>query len=219
MTAKKAPAKKTEAARKPAKAGKAKTRTKAGHPAGSADHRRKLFIEALLSNGENVTQAALAAGFSPKSAASQGSRLLKNVKVQQELDSRRTQVLQKAGLTTERVLQEVARLAYADPRRFFREDGSLKPVHELDDDTAATVASIEVDEIKSDGAVVGYTRKFKQWDKNSALDKAMKHMGLYQKDNAQGGEAAANVLGALNKLSDADTAVRLADLLAKAKNR
>lgn len=164
---------------------KAKPRIKAGHPKGGAAARISLFVEALLSNGENVTHAALAAGFSPKSAASQGSRLLKNVKVQQELNNRRSEVLAKFKLTTERTLQEIARLAYSDPRSFYNLDGSLKKIHELDDDCAASIASIEMDEIKAQGEVIGVTRKIKQWDKNSALEKAVKILGLYLKDNEQ----------------------------------
>lgn len=157
----------------------------------TAADRRKRFIEALLSNGENITNAALAAGFSPKTAASQGSRLLKHVEVQQALNTRRAEVLQKFQLTTDRTLQEIARLAFSDPRKFYRSDGTLKPIHELDDDCAATVASIEVDEIKAGEIVVGVTHKLKQWDKNSALEKAMKHLGQYQRDNEQPGAALA----------------------------
>lgn len=182
------------------KAKKPKQKPKAGHPPGSAAQRIKLFVEALLSNGENVTQAAISAGFSPKSAASQGSRLLKNVKVRQELDNRRTEVALKVGLSTERTLLEVARLAYSDPRKFYNSDGTLKPVHELDDDCAATIASIELDEIKADGQVIGFTRKLKQWDKNAALEKAMKFHGAYQRDNEQPNAAVAEALQEANKI-------------------
>ena len=31
----------------------------------------------------------------------------------------------------------------------------------------------------------GRTTKLKVWDKNAALEKAMKHLGLYEKDNSQ----------------------------------
>lgn len=151
----------------------------------TANARRQRFIEALLSNGENITQAALAAGFSPNSAAQQGSRLLKHVEVQQALNIRRAEVLDKFKLTTERTYQEIARLAYSDPRKFFNADGSIKPIHELDDDCAAAIAGIDFDEIKADGIVIGHTRKIKQWDKNAALEKAAKILGLFGKDNEQ----------------------------------
>lgn len=89
---------------------------KAGQNKQSAEQRAKLFVEAYLSNNQNASKAALAAGFSPKSAASQGSRLLKNVKVRQLLDSRREETIEKVGIETERTLQEVWNIVTADPR-------------------------------------------------------------------------------------------------------
>lgn len=45
-----------------------------------------LFITEYLKNGNNATHAAIAAGYSEKTASSQGSRLLKSVDVQQYLN-------------------------------------------------------------------------------------------------------------------------------------
>lgn len=165
------------------------TRTKPGTSKEAADVRKRMFVEALIANGDNVTDAALQAGFSPKTAASQGSRLLKDVKVQELLKDRRGALIRKMELTTERTLLEIARLAYVDPRKFFHPDGRPKEITELDDDTAAALAGMEVvEEWEGTGAerkVVGVTKKYKLADKNSALEKAMKHLGQYEKDNAQ----------------------------------
>ncbi|MEI2285013.1 terminase small subunit [Paenibacillus polysaccharolyticus] len=45
-----------------------------------------LFVTEYLQNGNNATQAAIAAGYSEKTASSQGSRLLKSVEIQQYLN-------------------------------------------------------------------------------------------------------------------------------------
>lgn len=45
-----------------------------------------IFVTEYLKNGNNATQAAIAAGYSEKTAASQGSRLLKSVEIQQYLN-------------------------------------------------------------------------------------------------------------------------------------
>lgn len=45
-----------------------------------------IFVTEYLKNGNNATQAAIAAGYSEKTASSQGSRLLKSVEVQQYLN-------------------------------------------------------------------------------------------------------------------------------------
>lgn len=153
------------------------TRVKAGTSKASAADKRKLFVEAYLSNNGNATQAAISAGYSPHSAERQGIRLTRDVRVSSELDKRRTEVAAAAELNTEQTIREVRRLAFADPRNLMNEDGSLKRLHELDADTAAAISSYEVDK---DGVI-----KYKFWDKNSALDKAAKVQGLYEKDNSQ----------------------------------
>lgn len=86
----------------------------------------------------------------------------------------------KVGLTMERTLREVGRVSYFDPRKLFDDKGNLKKPSEWDDDTAAAISHIG-----RNGPV--------PFDKNAALDKAMKHLGLYEKDNSQGAEAMAKL--------------------------
>lgn len=89
-------------------------RIRAGTSKISATERRARFVEAYLSNGQNSLQAAISAGFSKKTAGSQGSRLLRNVQVLSELGKRRAD-LANAGLWSReqsvRVLSEVATTA------------------------------------------------------------------------------------------------------------
>lgn len=164
---------------------KPKTRTKAGGSQQAASARRVAFVEAYIGNGGNATEAAKAAGYSPKTAYSQGGRLLKRVEVAKAIAERRAELAETHGLTTDRILRECARIAFYDPRKLFKDDGSMKAVHELDDDTAAALASVEVEEITAGETTIGLTRKVKSWDKNAAIDKAMKHLGLFEQDNRQ----------------------------------
>lgn len=177
--AKKPAAVKKVAAKKPAK------KVKAGGNGISRTDKIKRFLEAFLSNNGNLRQAALAMGCGESAADKAGQRMSKNVLFLSMLKERQEEVSKRCELTTERTLREIARLAYSDPRRLYNPDGSLKLIHELDDDAAATIASVEVDVLREDGKAVGETVKVKQWDKNSALEKAMKFHGLYEKDNAQ----------------------------------
>jgi phage terminase small subunit len=163
---------------------------KAGNSKAAAEHRKAIFVEAYIANGENATQAAIAAGLSPKSAERQGLRLSRNVRVAAAIARRRAEVLKRYLLTTERVIRELAPLCFSDVRKLFKEDGSLRNPHELDEETARAVASIEVVESiagydKDGTAIPQYTKKIRFWDKNAALEKAMKYLGLFKKDNEQ----------------------------------
>lgn len=97
--------------------------------------------------------------------------------VSARIEALRTEAGVAAAVSIERMLVELARLAFSDPRKLVDKNGKLLPLHELPDDIAAAVASVEVDEY---GKV-----KYKLWDKGAAQDKLAKHLGLYDKDNRQ----------------------------------
>ena len=169
-------------------------RVKAGTSKVESAKRKALFVEAYCENGGNATQAAVTAGYKPGSAAEKaGYRLSNDVRIAGVLKERRAQEIAvaeaKTGLTIEGTLRELGRIVYADPRKFFNTDGNLKPVQDLDDDCAAALASVEVtEEFSGRGEsreMTGYLKKVKFWDKNSAIEKAMKHFGMFEKDNAQ----------------------------------
>lgn len=120
---------------------------------------------------------------------SQASALMADSKVAQRVRELRERITKTGIASAARVLLEASRLATFDPRKLFREDGTPKPVNELDDDTAAALAGIDVTEefegSGDDRKFVGYTKKYKVADKNSALEKLFKHHGLYELDNKQ----------------------------------
>jgi phage terminase small subunit len=165
-------------------------KVKPGTSKESAETRKKLFVEAYIANSGNATAAAEAAGYSPgPSARVQGSRMLADPNIASMIEARTKKLVDKFELTTEAVLRNLSQAIFFDPRKLYREDGSLKDVHELDDDTAMALAGLEVTEEKGSGddrgKVVGYTKKLKWLDKNSAREQAMKHLGQYREDNNQ----------------------------------
>jgi phage terminase small subunit len=172
---------------------KVKPRTKAGTSKRSAEQKREMFVEAFFANGENASQAAVTAGFSPKTAGVTGAKMLKDPRILLKVESRRKELVKDTRLNTERLCQEIARLALSDPRRIMHPDGRIKMPHELDDDTAAAIASFEIDR---DGAI-----KYKFWDKNSAQERAAKIVGAFERDNEQkNGDAAAFLLAINNRI-------------------
>lgn len=130
----------------------------------------------------NATQAAIRSGYSEKTAYSQGQRLLKNVEIASAIKEAMDLRANSVQITAERVLLEVARLAMYDPRKFFNASGELLGIHDLDDDTAAALAGMDVMELP-EGA--GSVKKIKLVDKGPNLERLMKHLGLYERDNEQ----------------------------------
>jgi phage terminase small subunit len=204
-------AKKPVKSAKPAK--RAKKRVKAGTSKASAAHRRALFVEAYLRNGGNATQASIEAGFPPISAGRNADRLMKDSEISAKIASRRAELLAAAekltAITSEEVVLSMTRAVRFDPRKLFRPDGSMVPIYELDDDTALALQAIEVDEIKADGQLLGFTRKIKACDRNVAREQAHKFFGHYKEDNKQKGESAISALLAAVGLDAGKFAVKL----------
>lgn len=141
----------------------------------------------------NATQAAIRAGYSPKTAGVQGFDLLKKPEIAAAIESLRNEHAKNTGLTVERVLTEAMRLAFFDIRKLADAEGNPIPINQLDDDTAAAIQGLELATERSrdedgSGTVV---RKYKIADKNAALERLFKHLGLFQKDNDQNNPAKA----------------------------
>ncbi|MBA8838348.1 phage terminase small subunit [Ochrobactrum sp. RH2CCR150] len=68
----------------------------------------------------NATQAAIRAGYSEKTAQQQRSRLLLNVLVQEAIAKGREKTAAKLEITKERIVDELAKIAFADIRKAVR---------------------------------------------------------------------------------------------------
>lgn len=161
------------------------TKSRPNPPSQRKRRRRKLSLKrrrfvAELAKDANQTRAAIRAGYSPKTAKQQGSRLLTNADVRDAVQTTVEKVLEDADVTAVEILRELRRLALSDVRTLFDAQGNLKPLHTLTDAQAAAIASFEVI-IKSatggDG-VVGRVLKVKCWDKVKALELLAKHLHL-----------------------------------------
>jgi len=144
----------------------------------------RFVLEYLKDN--NGKQAAIRAAYSEKTAESQASRLLSNAKVKEEIGKRMGKLVNRLEISAERVLKERARLAFFDPRSLFHADGTPKTIQELDDDTAAAVAGLDVDTTTSgrgDRKEISRVLKYKLADKNASLTALEKHLGLYKDDS------------------------------------
>jgi phage terminase small subunit len=138
----------------------------------------------------NATRAAEEAGSVGKNTREIGYRLLHTPKVAAYIEYLRQQQLANMGISGDRVLKELARLAFVDPRKMYDEDGCLKPMHEMDDDTAAAISAVDTKEIfEKEGRetkYVGDQKKVRLNDKTKALELIARHLNLFEKDNKSG---------------------------------
>jgi len=136
------------------------------------------FVKEYLID-KNATQAAIRAGYSARTADRIGPELLGKTCVEAEVNRNLIKQQERTEVTADRVLRELASIAFADTRKLYREDGSIKSPGELDDRTASALAGIDTEERNDEDGYRAYTRKVKQWDKVKALELLGKHLGLY----------------------------------------
>ena len=135
----------------------------------------------------NGSESAIYAGFSPDTARQQAWQILQREDVQSFLQKIRLDYQQKTGITREKVLGEIAKLAFSDIRNYYTEDDKLKAICDLDDNEAAALSSLKTYEEKIPGTdvVIGLNKEIKLYNKLDGLEKLARHLGLYEKDNNQ----------------------------------
>lgn len=133
----------------------------------------------------NATQAAVRAGYSAKSAPVNGPRLLANAGIQKAIEKMKVAVCARAELTTDRIVQELERIAFGNLKNSVDWDSggtSIKASSDLPDDVSATIMAIEEDEHETTSPTgATHTRrkvKVKHYDKLRALELLARYKGM-----------------------------------------
>lgn len=136
----------------------------------------------------NATKAAQRAGYSAKTAYSAGQRLLKVVEICEALNTATDKRTERAGVTADRVIQELAVIAFSDIRSLFDKKGRLKDIVDLPEQVARMLASVEVTKEKTtrDGKTTTEesVSKVRSWDKLKALELLGRHMKMWEDGDA-----------------------------------
>jgi phage terminase small subunit len=131
----------------------------------------------------NATQAAIRAGYSQKTAYSQGQRLLKRVEVAEAVARAMEERTKRTRKDADWLLSRLAEEAEADIADLYEDDGSLKPVSEWPRIwRTGLVAGIEVEEIfegsGADRVKVGEVKKLKLADRGKRLELIGRHVDV-----------------------------------------
>lgn len=132
------------------------------------------FIQEYLID-ENATSAAGRAGYSLHSARTIAQQLLRLPQIKEEIETRKKDAYRKMGISVERVLQELAMVAFSNPQDFVTEDDDGKRtinLRNLKKEHAAALSEYSM-EIQ-DGKVL---EKFKT--KSEAKLKALDMIGTF----------------------------------------
>lgn len=113
----------------------------------------------------------------PEAVRVNASKLLADTNVSLRVQTIQTAGADRAELDAADITREIKNLALSDIAGIMHADGRVKLPNEMDQVTRSAIASFKIDE---------YGRiEYKFWDKNSALERAAKILGMFEKDNKQ----------------------------------
>jgi phage terminase small subunit len=138
--------------------------------------KQRRFVDEYLCDF-NATQAAIRAGYRAKRADQIGYENLRKPEIQAAIAQRQQALQQQCEVTQERVIQELASIAFSDLRAYMQwgPDGiRLEPSSTLTPQHARVVKQLVVTVTEA-----GRTVRLALHDKVSALDKLGRHLRLY----------------------------------------
>jgi phage terminase small subunit len=154
------------------------------NPKGDASERamtpqQALFCEEYIKD-LNITQAAIRAGYSATFADRRAHELLGKVGIQARITELREAASRRNEITLDQILSEYKKIAFLDVRKLYTEDGSVIPIANLDDDTAAAIAGVDVQRMSTGNneQISVTTTKIRLSDKRLALDSLCRVLGF-----------------------------------------
>lgn len=137
----------------------------------------------------NATKAAIRAGYSEKTADRIANQNLRKLEVSKRIEELRSAQSERTEITADRVLRELAAIAFADRTKIaaIQESGEVAftPTDKLSDDVKKTISGIEHGK---------YGIKVSTCDKIKALELLGKHIGLFTESVKVTGEMGVTIV-------------------------
>ncbi|MCI7099855.1 MAG: terminase small subunit [Lachnospiraceae bacterium] len=139
--------------------------------------KQKRFVEEYLID-LNATQAAIRAGYSPETAGSIGNENLKKPEIRARIDKAMAERSKRTGINQDRVLQELAKLAFVNPADVIDfEEATVR--YDASEEDLACIQSVKVKTMSGDKGDMT-EREVRMYDKKAALELLGKHLGMFK---------------------------------------
>lgn len=151
----------------------------------------KTFAIEYIKNGRNGTRAAIAAGYSERTAYSQASQILRRDDVAAYIKEESRKIYERNKMEIDEAISILTDIGRTTIRDFYNEDGTLKSFDDMPPAALNAIEEVEYttayvwDEITETRTPVQVPHKIKISGKQAAIDKALRHLGGYKVDNEQ----------------------------------
>lgn len=154
---------------------------------GQLSERQKVFVAEFIIDF-NPTRAFRDAGYRTKNAQAKAYEVLNNPLVQKEIKYQLKRRQEERKMTSDRVIEELSKVALADIRDIFDDDGNIIHPKKMNETLAAAIASIEMfqkdrkdksnERGVRNGQFMGQVKNIRRWDKMKALELLGRYLGM-----------------------------------------
>ncbi len=142
-------------------------------------NKQSAFVEEYLI-GLNATKAAIRAGYSEKTAYSQGQRLLKNAETAEAIKERMAERSNRTEIDADYVERRLQELESVDFRQILDDSGAIKPMSDWPESISRSIVSFEVLEVTK-GDQVSRSTKIRLESRSGPLKLLGQHKGMFDK--------------------------------------
>ncbi|MGP9420085.1 terminase small subunit [Ewingella sp. AOP9-I1-14] len=149
---------------------------------GKLSAQMEAFCQEYLKDPTQQRQAAIRAGYSPKTATQKAAGLMANPKVSNRIEQLMRERNKRVKMGADDVLRKLAEMMDADIIDILNDSGGIKPVSEWPPVWRKSISGFEVAELfegrGEDREQIGYLKKIKLLDKIKVLELIGKHVDV-----------------------------------------
>lgn len=154
--------------------------------------KQEKFCQAYILLGDKTAAYKEAYAYSnmkPESINRKAFEVFENVNVAARIQFLQAGIKKRNEVTIDEIISVLGNMLRFDIGELYNEDGSLKPIHSIPKEARLMISQLDTDEIFAgrgeDREMIGLSRRVRTYSKNDAIEKLMKHLGGYAKDNEQ----------------------------------
>lgn len=154
--------------------------------------KQEAFCQAYVRLGDKSAayrESYSSGNMKPESINRKAFELFNEVKITARIEVLKKELQERNEVTIDELVKELANMVRFDPAEMYTETGSLKNIHDMPKPVRQMILSLDTEELfdglGKDREKIGYTKKIRLMPKLDAIEKLMKYLGAYEKDNVQ----------------------------------
>lgn len=151
--------------------------------------KQEVFAQAYIRLGDKSAayrEAYNTSKMKPESINRKAFQLFNEVNITARIEVLRSEMEKRNKVEIDELLIALAGMVRFDVAELYNENGVLKNIHEMPLSARQMITQLDTFELLSrDGEKIGETKKIRTIPKLDAIEKLMKYLGAYEKDNRQ----------------------------------